>query len=63
MSNRSFALAKASPCFELLVVAIMAMATAGVSLAMRDNAQPFEREAQRLRGVVPNCPSPVDSAV
>ena len=35
---------------ELLVVmAIMAMATAGVSLAMRDNAQTaLEREAQRL---------------
>ena len=33
----------------LIVVAIMAMATAGVSLAMRDNAQTtLEREAQRL---------------
>ena len=33
----------------LVVVAIMAMATAGVSLAMRDNAQTsLEREAQRL---------------
>lgn len=33
----------------LVVVAIMALATAGVSLAMRDNAQTaLEREAQRL---------------
>jgi general secretion pathway protein H len=33
----------------LVVVAIMAMATAGVSLALRDNAQTsLEREAQRL---------------
>lgn len=33
----------------LVVVAIMAMATAGVSLAMRDSAQTaLEREAQRL---------------
>ena len=33
----------------LIVMAIMAMATAGVSLAMRDNAQTtLERDAQRL---------------
>lgn len=33
----------------LIVIAIMAMATAGVSLAMRDNAQTtLERDAQRL---------------
>jgi general secretion pathway protein H len=33
----------------MVVVAIMAMATAGVSLAMRDNAQTaLERDAQRL---------------
>lgn len=42
--NRGFTLLEL-----LVVVAIMAMATAGVSLAMRDNAQTsLEREAQRL---------------
>jgi Tfp pilus assembly protein FimT len=42
MSNRSFCSSQGFTPLELLVVhAIMAMATAGVSLAMRDNAQPF----------------------
>jgi general secretion pathway protein H len=50
MSNRSFRSSQGFTLLELLVVvAIMAMATAGVSLAMRDNAQTsLEREAQRL---------------
>lgn len=50
MSDRAIRFSRGFTLLELLVVvAIMAMATAGVSLAMRDNAQTsLEREAQRL---------------